>query len=261
MLRGWAIHRSREIGADYFNASASWLHNFCKNNRIVSRKATEKVSAAQIRSQQNILARRLAFRESYISRSAFYPDSMIWDFDQSPFNYKLKTDRTLSSQSERETIVEIGQMNRITHSYTIQPIKTRDGRLLGKLLICLQGTNGRFGPIVRREVEEIESHFGNIYVMASTSGKMSILLMREWVDEVVVPALNYRQESLAPAAHNTTGDVSNVTSVTSHQATANASGESNEPLRGTSGLNLNHRDEDYDLTHMEPARVLLLDDS
>lgn len=68
---------------------------------------------------------------------------------QSGFQYELTADRTLSWRGERDIIAYVDQENAATHSYTIQPIITRDGKLLGKLLICLQESGGTFGPNVR----------------------------------------------------------------------------------------------------------------
>lgn len=62
--------------------------------------------------------------------------------------------------------------NKKTHSYTVQPLVSRDGRTLGKLLICLQEPKGDFGPRVEQQVRSLERELGNVRVVLSTSRKM-----------------------------------------------------------------------------------------
>lgn len=123
-----------------------------------------------------------------------YHDRLIWNVDQSGFQYEPTTDRTLTFRGERDVVVSIDQASHATHSYTIQPIISRDGRPIGKLLICLKERGGRFGPRVEAEVRSLERDLGNIEVVASESGKMTINLMVDWAERVVRPAMreNFR---------------------------------------------------------------------
>jgi hypothetical protein len=95
----------------------------------------------------------------------------------------------MSWTGERDTLGYVDQPNKATHTYTVQPIVSRDGKLIGKLLICFQERGGRFGPRVEPQVRELENRYGNIHVLASQSGKMSVALMHEWLDRVVFPEL------------------------------------------------------------------------
>ena len=185
-----------------------------------------------------ILASQLAFVEKFGATRRFYPDSSIWNFDQSPFNYEFTADRTLSWAGERDTIVAVDQPNKVTHSYTIQPIISRAGRPVGKLLICLQERGGAFGPRVQNEVTRLERAYGNIMVFSSSSGKMSVPLMHDWVRLLVLPSTL----ELSTTVEETDDEHS-------RQSAPNTTSNPSEPVAGTSGLNLRR------------PRVLLLGDS
>lgn len=100
----------------------------------------------------------------------------------------------------RETHVSDDQANKATHSYTITPVISRDGKMTGKLLICLKEDKGEFGPRVGPKVSELANLFGNIDVIASSSGKMSVKLMEEWVGRgLLPPILDLAKENPPPA--------------------------------------------------------------
>jgi hypothetical protein len=74
------------------------------------------------------------------------------------------------------------------NSYTIQPIISRDGRLVGPLLICLQEARG-LDVRVRPRVEELVREYGNIQVYWSSSGKMDGGLILRWMREILGPEI------------------------------------------------------------------------
>jgi hypothetical protein len=190
MLRTWAAEKARAIGHNSFSASVGWLYNIKKRNRIVSRKITERVSRARLRNQEAIDANVIATRVEFTGIRHMYRDRLILNFDQSQFNYEFMSERTLSFEGERDTLVQIDQANKVTHSYTVMPLVTRDGRAVGKLLIVLQEPGGRLGPRVRPQVEDMERRLGNIFVQASSSGKMSTDLMLDWAENVLFPYID-----------------------------------------------------------------------
>lgn len=78
----------------------------------------------------------------------------------------------------------------MTHSYTVQPMISRDGKTFGKLLLVLQEpTTGTFGPRIAIRVRDFERLYGNIRVFASKSGKLSSQLIQRWLVEVLQPAI------------------------------------------------------------------------
>lgn len=96
----------------------------------------------------------------------------------------------------RDVEISVDSQNKRTHSYTAQPMISRDGRLFGKLLLCLQETTGVFGPKVGPGIRKLEEDYGNIRVFASKSGKMSSNLMRDWINDVLLPAPSNRLRSV-----------------------------------------------------------------
>lgn len=64
-----------------------------------------------------------------------------------------------------------------------------DGGFTGKLLLCLQETNGRLGPRVLQSLDVPE----NIYLVASKSGKFDKRLMQKWVEDCIQPMTSDRQ--------------------------------------------------------------------
>lgn len=90
----------------------------------------------------------------YKNSSAPFEQSAVWNFDQTGFNYEPANLRTLSFKGERDTNILLDSRNKNTHSYTVQPMLSRDGRLFGKFLIVLQEREGSFGPKIATQVAE-----------------------------------------------------------------------------------------------------------
>ncbi len=63
-----------------------------------------------------------------------------------------------------------------THSYTIQPLISKSGKLLPPLFIVLQESTEKFGPRVQKELFSAP----NIYVTASKSSKLSKDDLKIW---------------------------------------------------------------------------------
>lgn len=190
MIRLWGAEAAREVEASNFKASESWLLNFKKRRGIVSRKKTEFRSRSQDELEGALKERAIELAERFSRRRLHFRDRLILNFDQSGFQWEMTTGRTLSWKGERDTVAHVNQTNRATHSYTIQPLVSRDGRTLGKLLLCIQGSQGsEFGPRVQESVDRLMREYGNIHVVPSSSGKMNNKLMAEWVKEVLIPAV------------------------------------------------------------------------
>lgn len=197
MLRNWALQEARRLKHASFVASLTWLSNFKKNYGIRSRKVTKYTSTPELALTMETAQRIQKFRETFRIWKRYFKRRGIWNMDQSGFNYEQSTDRTLSSQGERTTMLATNSRNKRTHSYTTQPMITRDGRILGKLLICMQESSGQFGPRVVQEVRRLEESYSNILVYASKSGKMSSDLMTDWATSLLKGAVD--EHKLGPA--------------------------------------------------------------
>lgn len=188
MLRDWAMQRAREIGMNEFRASKGWLHNFQNKYNIVSRKITKNIPRSERNQESAIAASEERFHHDYDALRQNFYQRLIWNFDQTGFNYEPSTSRTLSYEGERDTYVDADSKNKQTHSYTTIPMISRAGKTIGKLAICLKEKDGKFGRRVRQEVDEQLESLGNLYVVASESGKMTSNLMLEWKSTVLAEA-------------------------------------------------------------------------
>lgn len=197
-IRRWGLELADEfnVSREYFKASHSWLFKLKKNGRIGSRKITEFISRSENNQQDQIDERIDQFLSEYEQRAPRFPRRLIINMDQTPFNYEPTNKRTLSFVGERDTRVSIDQRNRMTHSFSSQPMMTRDGKVFGKLLLVMQEPRGEFGPVVKRRVLELEREYGNIRVFASKSGKLSTDLIQDWVNEIFYPALRLTLRSV-----------------------------------------------------------------
>ena len=69
---------------------------------------------------------------------AKYSPNEILNSDHCSFQQEYVSPRTLSFTGERTTEVAARRKNDITHSYTVQPITSADGRLLDKSLLIFK---------------------------------------------------------------------------------------------------------------------------
>lgn len=148
MHRQWAIKRADEIGADDFTASRHWIHDFKQRHPVVSRAVTGYRSRAERNRAEQIKESIEEFQRQYGAIRHHFPYRLIWNMDQSPFAYEVSNKRSLAPRGCRDVILDIDSKNKNTHSYTSQPTISRDGKLVDKLLLCLQEDDNKFGPLI-----------------------------------------------------------------------------------------------------------------
>jgi hypothetical protein len=85
--------------------------------------------------------------------------------------------RTLAQKGQKEVLTIVQSLHATTHSFTIQPSISLDGRHLSPLFLCLQEGAGEFG--IRTQVFRPE----NVAVYCSSSGKMSKELVKNWFSD------------------------------------------------------------------------------
>lgn len=197
-VRRWAMIKADElrIPRSYFRASRTWLYRFKKNKKIRSRAVTEYISRSEL-DQQDVIDERIdEFLSAYERRACVYSRHRIFNMDQTPFNYEPTTRRTLDFIGRRNVRLRLEDKNKATHSFTSQPLISREGKVIGKLWLVMQEPQGRFGPVVEARVRNLEAQYGNVRVVASTSGKMSTDLTKQWIREVLIPASTQELRSL-----------------------------------------------------------------
>jgi len=181
-LKFWA--RSQAHSTDMkFKASESWIYSFKKRYRIVSRKITNYSSVKEIEEKPEIIKRGWQFVNNVKEECCDIPTESVFNFDQSGVNYALRYNRTLSTAGEKETSCSAKSISATTHSHSIMPLLSMDGKLHGKLLVCLQEQAAEFGKRVKQSLEIPE----NIYLVCSKSGKLDKGIMKRWLNDCVSP--------------------------------------------------------------------------
>ncbi|GAV08722.1 hypothetical protein RvY_18376 [Ramazzottius varieornatus] len=118
------------------------------------------------------------------SRIADYGLDCLWNADQSGFEYETRPGRTLDICGVKHVEAITQSENSMTHSYTVMmTVSPGTRKFLPKLFLTLQEPKRVFGPIVTRTMFKAE----NLYVTASTSGKMTKKLYLQWCAEVFFP--------------------------------------------------------------------------
>lgn len=195
IIRALARRRAVETGAPWFRASKGWLDNFKRRNKIKSLKVTKTCSRPEMNRQPQIQQSIEQFRANFSRYSKFFRPRMIMNIDQTGIEYESSNRRTLEFSGTRDVYLRIDSLNKNTHTFTAQPIMTRDGRLVGKLTLCMQEPSDEFGPRVQSKISTLQRELGNVKVYASKSGKMTANLMTQWLDDVISPVLS---EEAAP---------------------------------------------------------------
>ena len=108
--------------------------------------------------------------------------------------YRVNVLRTLEHTGEKRVELYLGDLNKITHSYTVQYSVTASGKLLPKVLICLQEVSGTFGPTIEKKINEYSNAYKNTYIICFKSGKLSsnlVLLFNKHIIEPYVEKKNF----------------------------------------------------------------------
>src|SRR5207253_2755808 len=116
------------------------VYNLKKEHRIVSRRITHFVTKAEVTSEDEILSRAKAFVRftNEEIRNCKTDASNIFNSDQSGFSYELQPKRTLALKGGKHERANVSSKNKCSHSYTIMPLISMDGKLHSPLLICTQ---------------------------------------------------------------------------------------------------------------------------
>ncbi|XP_036145093.1 uncharacterized protein LOC118646411 [Monomorium pharaonis] len=179
----WASQAQNEENVAGFKASEKWVQRFKKAHNIVSRKITKFVTKKSLLSKPDLENKC----ETFIANVKYYINRFgvenIYNSDQSGFQLEFHSGRTLAQKGIKNVESTVQSISATTHSYTIQPTISADGRLLSPLFIVLKEITGTFGP----RVQEILFNAPNIFVTASKSGKLTSNHVKTWLKEVFFP--------------------------------------------------------------------------
>jgi hypothetical protein len=183
-LKRWAVAKATELQFPEFLACDTWIYSFKSDFNIVSRKITKLVTTKDC--QIDTYSQSQEFLKEARELLSRVPPSCVINTDQSGFYYEFYSKRTLSHSGEKSTSVVVSSMQSVSHSYTIQPVITLDGKLLPKFLTCLQEREDHFGPNVFRDLPD----FKNVVIRCSKSGKMTKELIVDFNNVVIKPHFN-----------------------------------------------------------------------
>ncbi|XP_071581536.1 uncharacterized protein [Temnothorax nylanderi] len=184
-LKRWALQAQKEIGNlnPIFKASPSWIARFKKSHRIVSRKVTKFVTRKTLEDSVDLQKTANDFLETVKPLIEQFGSENIYNSDQSGFQLEIHSGRSLDNQGVKTVERVVQSVSSTTHSYTIQPIISCNGKLLSPLFIVLKEVTGRFGP----RVEENLFKPRNVIVKASKSGKLTSDHFKMWLEEAYFP--------------------------------------------------------------------------
>lgn len=185
-LRCWALEAKAEVNIDNFQASKKWLYNFKQAHNIVSRKICKFV--ARSFSENVIDVENIA--RNFVSQVCLHIPNCgvenIYNADECGFNLEIHSGRTLAVKGVKLVEANVQSINATTHSYTILPAVSATGKLLSPLLIVLKEQGGTFGTRVLSNLFSPK----NVKIEASSSGKLTSQIFKDWFVNVFLPNTN-----------------------------------------------------------------------
>ena len=192
-LAQWAHERSQTLSVPNFQVDDTWVDRFKKRNKLASRMITKVVSKNYNTEKKDIEKVAGEFVKLMRRKYGDKDPSLLMNTDQSGFQREIHSHRTISVKGERHILGVAGNINATTHSYTIQPLITADGKFQSPMLVVLQETSTStnltrgFGPNVWKDIQPLLAEYDNLYVWGSVSGKCTNQIIRDWFENVFFP--------------------------------------------------------------------------
>lgn len=143
-IRRWALEAKKELGDKTFKAGKTWILNFKRKNKIVSRKINKFISKKKITEKAKLEEKGENFVKTIIPLINDFGPENVYNADESGFNLEVHSGRTLTSAGVKTVEAMAQSVNSTTHSYTIMPTVTAGGQLLSPLYIVLKEPTGTF---------------------------------------------------------------------------------------------------------------------
>ncbi|CAF2826171.1 unnamed protein product [Rotaria sp. Silwood2] len=142
-LKRWALQKAAEDSSLIFEASEYWLRVFKHRHRICSRKITKLVTRHHAEDTDAIIESADSFVRDAKRQMQNYTHEEILNTDQIGLELELYSSRTLSYEGEKVTMTRVRSKNATTHSYTVQPMISAAGKLVGPVFLCLKEPKGK----------------------------------------------------------------------------------------------------------------------
>jgi len=184
-LKRWALQARENVNLprQFFTASTFWVHSFKTKHGIVSRKINKFVTQKYLLSKEETEQKAIEFVSEVKAEILLVGEENVFNSDQSGFNLEVHAGRTLALKGSMKVEGLAQSLNSLTHSYTIQPVVSADGELKSPMLIVLQETGGKFGPIVENTIYKAN----NIIALPSKSDKLTSEIATQWFSDVFLP--------------------------------------------------------------------------
>ena len=120
-----------------------------------------------------------------------YNEDFVLKTDQSRLEFEIHSNRTLSHQGEKTTLSAVRSINETTHSYTVQPMISLSGKIVGPIYLCLKKPKGRMSDNIKAHLYKAD----NVVVTCSASGKLTTSLVEYWRDHVFLYSISLSSKS------------------------------------------------------------------
>ena len=121
-----------------------------------------------------------------------YNEDFLLNTDQSSLEFEIYSNRTLSHQGEKTTLSAVRSINETTHSYTVQPTISLNGKIVGPIYLCLKESKGQMSDNIKAHLYNAD----NVVVTCSASDKLTTSLVEYWRDHVLLPSISLSSRSL-----------------------------------------------------------------
>ena len=192
-LAQWAHEHSQTLSVPNFQVDDTWVDRFKKRNKLASRMITKVVSKNYNTEKKDL--QKVA--EEFVKRMRRkYEDkdpSLLMNTDQTGFRREICSHRTIAVKGQRHVLGVAGNINATTHSYTIQPLISADGKFQSPMLVVLQEASTStylsrgFGPNVWKDIQPLLGEYDNLYAWGSVSGKCTNQIIKDWFENVFFP--------------------------------------------------------------------------
>jgi len=191
-LKRWSYQQARSMSFNEFTGSDTWLLNFKHKHDMCSRKITKVVTKREVKNEDDIQKSSDLFMAEVRKLLSHYDEDNVLNTDQSGLELEIHSSRTLSHRGERTTLSTVRSKNATTHSYTVQPMISLSGKVIGPVFLCLKEPGGRMSDNIKSSLFKAD----NVVVTCSASGKLTTSLVEYWRDNMFVPSITDSSRTL-----------------------------------------------------------------
>lgn len=163
------------------------MTTFLREYRISNRRVVRYISKKEAISPGAVIQSAEQFQTLIQAISPDYKPDFVINTDQTSCEYRVNVSRTYTHTGEKLVELYIGDLNKVSHSYTAQYSLTKSGKLLNKVFVCLQEYADTFGVRVQKDIDELLKLCKNVVVVCSKSGKLTTLLYEQYLQSIVKP--------------------------------------------------------------------------